>query len=274
MKYCIYCGARLPQAAPPTAGPPQPALPPARPPAAPPPARPPYAVGVRDEIAHLMAGITALYERKAVLLDLLQSGKVSERVFLKLYNEYDAKLKDFLNARVGRIKELRSELDEKSKRLSEVAVKLEELEVRHKVGEVDTNFYSQEAEKLRAEERKLVDSVKTLRINIERLEKMLAEKKSGEIRDLETNMKSHQSTIEKLVEEGKISSETFAAIKPNMDETLRLFDSLIKERKDKEKELREQLETLQTRYKLSELSIEEYERKKRELQAQIDEIWA
>jgi len=54
---------------------------------------------------------------------------------------------------------------------------------------------------------------------------------------------------------------------------IEFIESLIKDRKEKEKKLREQLETLQTRYKLSELSIEEYERRKRELQAEIDKIW-
>jgi chromosome segregation ATPase len=155
----------------------------------------------------------------------------------------------FSKVRLSRIKESINILDEKNVRLSEVAMKLEELEVRHKVAEIDTNLYSQEAEKLRAEERELTGSVKTLKTNIESLERMLADKKPGEIRDLETKLRSYDSALEKLAEEGR-------------------------ERKEKEKELREHLETLQTRYKLSELSIEEYERKKRELQTVIDEMWS
>jgi chromosome segregation ATPase len=63
-------------------------------------------------------------------------------------------------------------------------------------------------------------------------------------------------------------------VKPDIEETLKFFDSLIKEHKEKDRTLREQLETLQTRYKLSELSIEEFERKKHELQTEIDKLWA
>ncbi|MCW4020033.1 MAG: hypothetical protein NWF14_02220 [Candidatus Bathyarchaeota archaeon] len=281
MKYCIYCGAKLPQAAPPVVQPPQPGLPPAQPPTVPPPAqpparvaRPPFPVKVKDEIVSIMSGITALYEREVSLLGLFQSEQVSERVFLKLYHEYSGKLKDFLKARVSKIEDLKGKLDERNERLNEIAMKLEELEVRRKVKEIDASLFSQRAENLRAEERELLDSAKTLRTNINNLEKMLADKRPSEIRDLEANLKTYQSAFKKLIDEGKIAEETLKKIKPDIQETLKFFDSLIRDLKEKDKNLREQLETLQTRYKLSELSIEEYEKRKGELQEELDKIWA
>jgi len=270
MKYCIYCGAKLPQPAPPTVAPPTPT--PSAPLAVQPPALP--AVGVRDEFANLMSGVTALHERKAALLELFQSGQVSERVFLKLYNEYATRLSISLSTRADKMKEITSKLDGQNKRLSEVGMELEELDVRKKLGEIDAKEYSQKVDSLKKEERELGDSIKMLKENIETLKNILAEKKPSEIRDLEMNVRTYQSLLERLVEEGKISAETYEAINPDIEETLDFFDSLTKERKDREKTLREQLETLQTRYKLSELSIEEYEKKKRELQAEIDKIWA
>jgi len=270
MKYCIYCGAKLPQPAPPTVAPPTPE--PSVPLAVQPPAPP--AVGVRDEFANLMSGITTLYERKGALLELFQTGQVSERVFLRLYTEYSGKLDNLLSTRTSKMEELRSKLDERNRRLGEVGMILEELGIRQKIGEIDAKEYSQKIDSLKAEERELIDSVKTLGGNIGTLEKMLAEKKPSEVRDLEMNMRTYQSLLERLVQEGKISVETNKAIKPDIEGTLDFFNSLTRERKEREKSLREQLETLQTRYKLSELSIEEYEKKKRELQAEIDKIWA
>ncbi len=283
MKYCIYCGVKLPQWAPPTVEPPEPrpSAPPSVPPTTAPPEAPPgtrpvppaAAPGVRDEVASLMSDITSLYERKVALLDLFQSGEVSEKVFLKLYNEYSSKLGDLQRARTTKMEEMKGKLDESDSRLSEVRMRLEELEVRRKIGEIDANLYSQRAEEMRAEERELVDSVKTLTSNVDRLEKILAEKKPDEIRDLADNLRTYQNTFEKLSKEGKISKETLNTVRPGTQETLDFLDSLIRDRKEKEKNIREQLETLQTRYKLSELSIEEYERRKRELQAELDEIW-
>ena len=79
--------------------------------------------------------------------------------------------------------------------------------------------------------------------------------------------------LKDLMEKGKITDETLNKIKPDLEKTLEFFDLLIGKRKEKEKMLREQLETLQARYRLSEISIEEYERKKRELQEEIDKVW-
>ena len=281
MKYCIYCGAKLPQASPPVMKPPQrippPSLPPVTPPPVQPPKRaapPPYAMGVKDEIVNLMSGITALYMRKISLLELLQSEQVSERVFLKLYKEYSGKLKDFLNARAAKTEELRKKLEETNKRLSEISMNLEELEVRHKVGEVDSNVYTQRTEKLKADERELIEQAKILRANINSLENLLGDKRPSEIRDLETNLRTYQSTLEKMVKQGKITEETFKAVRPDIEKMFLTLGSLIKSLKEKDRNLREQLETLQTRYKLSELSIEEYERRKKEIQTEIDKLWA
>jgi len=192
---------------------------------------------------------------------------------LKLYKEYSGKLKDYLKAREAKLDELRSSLEEKRNSLSDIAMRLEELEIRAKVGEIDPATYNQQAEKLKNEERELNETVKSLNADIKALENILGDRKPSEIRDLEARLESSEAAIERMVEEGKVTSETLDAVKPDIEEMLEFIDSLIKDRKEKEKKLREQLETLQTRYKLSELSIEEYERRKRELQAEIDKLW-
>jgi len=275
MKYCIHCGARLPQAAPPTVRPTAP-VPPPLPPTVPPPTRIPPSIPpteVKDEIGSIVSGITVLIDRKVVLLNLFQSEQVSERVFGKLLNDYGGKLKDLLRSRNGKIADLRGRLGEEERRLSDVAMKLEELEVRRRVGEVDANVYAQETDRLKAEEREFTESVKTMKTNIERLARVFTERKPSEIRDLETKLPPYETAIANLAEKGKISVETLNAVRQDIKETLEFLNLLILDRKEKEKELRDQLETLQTRYKLSELSIEDYERRRRELQTEIDRIW-
>jgi len=220
-----------------------------------------------------MSGITVLYERKASLLDFFQSGEVSERVFLKLYKEYSGKLNDYLKARAAKLDELRSTLEEKRNVLSDIAMRLEEIEIRAKVGEIDPVTYNQRVEKLKTEERGLNETVNSLNADVRALENILGDMKPSEIHDLEMKIRRSKSALEKMGEEGKVTQETLEFVKSDIEGMLRFLDSLIKDRKEKEKKLREQLETLQTRYKLSELSIEEYERRKREIQAEIDKIW-
>ena len=284
MKYCIYCGAKLAQVAlppisprPPQNLPPPPSFPPTVPPPRPPSVKitsSPVSGGTEIENTALMSGITALYERKTSLLEMLRSAEISEQVFLKLFNEYNGKLSDLMNARIRRIDEQRGRLEEGNKRLAAVNADLEELGVRHKIGEIDLGVFAQKADRLKMEQQELVNSLKTFRMNLDRLGKIMTEKKPSEIRDLETKMRASYEAIQKLAGEGKISAETLNAIKSDVDETLNFFDSQIVELKEKEKGLREQLELLQTRYKLSEISIEEYEKRKREIQAEIDKVWA
>ena len=273
MVYCIYCGTKLPKPAPPV--PPQGVAkpPPQIPPSVPPPL-PPVPMMVEREIADLMTDISASYERKVSLLNMFKSGEVSEGVFSKLYDEYNSKMNNILNARIQKMEELRGKLDEKDKRLAEVGVSLEELNVRYKVGELDSQRFADILEKMKKEEKELRVSMEILRTSLNRLERMLAEKTPREILDLESKTKSCYDTLEKLVEEGKFSIETLNKIRPDIETTLSFFDSLIGDRKEKEKKLKEQLDTLNARYRVSEISIEEYEKRKRELQAEIDKIWA
>ena len=294
MTYCIYCGARLPKITPPqrVRVPPTPTrIPPARPPTppprrapslerapapptvkiSPPPAAPPE---VKSEILSLMSDITKYYERKISLLGIFSSGEVSERVLLKLYDEYTNKLNDLLNVRARKLDELKSDLEGKSNRLDDIKMGIEELEVRHKIGEVDSQKFNERVNMLRMEENRLQNTLKELKMNVDHLGKMLGKKPTREILNFDTKTKSCYDAIGKLAEEGKITSEALGKIKPDIEKMSEFFDSLIGGRKEKERTLREQLETLQARYRVSEISIEEYERKKRELQEEIDKVWA
>jgi len=255
---------------------PAPKAPPRVPPTVPPPVSKPPAPtpsGVEREISDLMSNISTYYSRKVSLLDLLRSGEVSERVFLKLYEEYSGRLNDLLNARVSRMEELRRQLEERDKRFDEVKLTLEELEVRHKIGELDDKTFSERAERLRAEEKSLEASVKALRANLDHLERLFSDMSPKEILNLEGRIRACYDSLDRLVEEKRISRETADKIKPDLEEALNLIDAIIGERKERERRLREQLEALHARYRVSEISIEEYERRKREIQEEIDKIW-
>ncbi len=214
-----------------------------------------------------------MHERKAALLDFFISGEVSERVFIKLYKEYSGKLNDYLKVRMAKLEELKDSLEEKKNLLSDIAMKREEIEIRTKVGEIDAATYNRKVEELRDEERRLSESINSLNANIRALENIFGDKRPSELRDLEIKLKKFKSSLRKMSEEGKVTRETLNFVMEDLEKTLKLLDSLLKDRKEREMRIREQLETLQTRYKLSELSIEEYERRKRELQAEIDKIW-
>lgn len=281
MKYCIYCGAQLSiPVQPPRTERPQPMeAPPPVPPLVPPPTAQPTPavsppVGLEGEIANLMSNISMLYTRKVSLFKLFQSGEVSESIFLKLYNEYSGKLSELLNTRVRRLEELRRRLDEINRRLNDVALNIEELSVRYKIGEVDLNTFSQRSEKLKVEQRELENMARSVKANLERLEKLLGDKTPSEIRDMANNLQAAYDDMKSKVEEGKISSGVLNNVRADVEETIIFLDSLIREKREKEKVLREELEALQARYKIGEITIEEYEKRKKELQEEINKVWS
>lgn len=280
MRYCIYCGAQLPTAAaqverpkPMEAPPPVPPLvPPPTPSVQPSPAAPPLA-GLEGEAASLMSNISTLYTRKIALFKLFQSGEVSESIFLKLYNEYSGKLSEMLNARVRKLEELRRRLEDIDRRLNDIALNLEELSVRYKIGEVDLNTFSQRSEKLKVEQREYENMARSIKAALERLERMLGDKSPSEIKDMESSLQAAYEAIKRMVEEKKVSSNVLNSIRVDVEETLAFLDSLIRDRKAREKALREDLEALHARYKIGEITIEEYERRKREIQEEIGKVW-
>lgn len=253
--------------------------PPPVPPLVPPPTAQPTPavsppVGLEGEIANLMSNISMLYTRKVSLFKLFQSGEVSESIFLKLYNEYSGKLSELLNTRVRRLEELRRRLDEINRRLNDVALNIEELSVRYKIGEVDLNTFSQRSEKLKVEQRELENMARSVKANLERLEKLLGDKTPSEIRDMANNLQAAYDDMKSKVEEGKISSGVLNNVRADVEETIIFLDSLIREKREKEKVLREELEALQARYKIGEITIEEYEKRKKELQEEINKVWS
>jgi len=267
--YCIYCGTKLPpKPAPPAIPPPSPSAPPK------PAVTPPPPLAGPEDINELMTKISLQYIRKIALLGLLQAKEVSEKVFLKLYDEYTGKLTNFLGVRARIMERLRSELEDKRKRYDEVKTLLEELEVRQKIGEIGFQEFTTKAESLKIKAGEFEKSLSEIKGNIGRLEYIFFGKTPREIFDLEKKARTCHENLERLVKEEALSKESLEKIKPDIENTLELLNSLIIDQKKRQKALQEELETLETRYRVGEVPLEQYEKRKRELTEEIEKIWA
>lgn len=229
---------------------------------------------VKGDVRELMASISLRYTRKVALLDLLRSKAVSEKVFLKLYDEYTERLQGSMGLRARVLDRLRSELDGRKKRYVEVKTFMEELEVRHKIGEISSDGFTRRAEALQSEVTGLENAISGLRDDLDHLERLFIDKTPKEIFDLETRAKACYESLDRLVEEKVLTGETQEKIKPDVESMLDLLNTLVADRKKKEKALQEELETLETRYRVGEVPIEQYETRKRELQSQLEKVWA
>ena len=59
----------------------------------------------------------------------------------------------------------------------------------------------------------------------------------------------------------------------DLEAVLNIFDSIIGDKKQRENELRDELSTLEARYKVGEITISEFEGHKRRINADLDQIW-
>ena len=256
--YCIYCGAELPREF-----------------------RREKAATVRAptppvslDVAQLMSGIMKYYTWKIRLFGVLKDGGVSESVFKRLFEEYVSNLNRLMKERNERLESYLTELKEKQKRLNEIKMTLEELKVRCAVGEINEDEYRLKVPDLESEAVKLEDEVKTLKRHVDYLNNVFAGKSPKEVLELEEVARECYGSVDELVNKGVISWETGEEVKKDLEETLKFFETVIGDRKEREKALREELSTLEARYKVGEISIAEYERAKREIKAELEKIWS
>jgi len=264
--YCVHCGAELPKPTSPKVPAPTALRKPEITKAA-------ISMEAQKGLRELMSNISLYYARKVALLDMLQSKEISEGVFLRLYNDYDSKLRNALNARAKIMERLKAELSEKERRFSEMKLFLEELGVRHRIGEISRQEFTEKSEFVQFQLNNLEERLKRVKEDLSHLNKMFIGVNPRDIFDLEQKTKTCYGALEKLVEENFLTKETAEKIRPDIKGMVEVLGSLTTGRKERQKVLQEELETLEARYRVGEVPIEDYEKRRRELHSQLEKIW-
>ena len=228
---------------------------------------------VDPEIRSLMEDLKNYFIWKIKLVDVLCKGDVSEPVFTKLFEEYQSKINSLTQVRNQKIEQLREGFDKKKEELKEAKLKLEELRVRCAVGEIDRTELESRAPELEEKIRKLEAETSYVDAQLACLNNLLGGKTPKEIMELEKTARRCYESIKTLVDEGKISEKIAENLSKDLDAVLKIFDSMIGEKKREEEKLREELSTLEARYKVGEISISDFEKRKREILAKLEKIW-
>lgn len=224
-------------------------------------------------VSKLMKTISSFYTWKVKLLSLLSSDKVSSEIFLKLYSEYSRKLNDLLNKRVRKIEEVRSELKGKEAELEELKASLKELEIRHMVGELNTEDFRGFADRVKLRMERVENAVRDLNSNLSALERILIDKSPKEVYEMEKKTRNAYEKLESMILEERFSREGAQRVRSDMESMLENFDSINKPRKEKLREIQDKLVILNTRFKVGEIAIEVYEKRRRELEDQLVKVW-
>lgn len=228
---------------------------------------------VEPEIQTLMEDLQNNFIWKIKLIDVLCAGDVSEVVFTKLFDEYQSKINSLIQLRNQKIEHFRDGLDTKKEEHKEAKFKLEELRVRCAVGEIDKTELERMAPDLENKVESLATETSYVDAQLDRLNNLLWGKTPKEIMEIEKSARQSHEFLKTLIDTGKISEKMAETLSNDLEAALKVFDSIIGEKKREEEKLMEKLSALETRYKIGEISISDFENSKRETLLKLEKIW-
>jgi len=122
------------------------------------------------------------------------------------------------------------------------------------------------------------ENIEDLKREIGRLEETLIEPSLDKLRvtplelfEQEQKVRQIQRGMSELVAEGRVSEALMGELEEDIVEILKFLSSLVRD--NEEAELRSEMETLDVRFKIGEISESELDSMKREIMAKLDRIW-
>lgn len=249
--YCKFCGKPL-EAKPesPIMEKTAPAITPSQEPTIPPQEIVPPMQEVAEE-RKIVEQLSAFYNWRNKLIELFLNGEASPDVFVDIYKEYRTRIQAVNEKRTQMIREL-------EEKINDLTVKLENLKIRHEVGEVPDRQYITEKLNIDRELSKLKPKLNILHnaFNI----------KIAEVPRYEARIRELKEAVSEKGAAGGLTNEDVVMIASDLDEILESLQSLM----EVHKRLTKELEKVELRYKVGELTDEEYEAMKQKIQRQME----
>ncbi len=205
------------------------------------------------------------------LVDMITEIGISEEVFTKIYNEYSTEVE-----RLGNIMEERrvassEEYARKKAELSEMETAHEELSVRVAVGQLPSRALQRRTPISKERMDGLTRDIKRLETTLSKLDDVMGDIYPEDKRNLEDIARKSLRSLDGLVVEGKISRELSERLREDLTSALALFRAP-EEKRETESALRDELETLEVRYKVGEITLEEFESMKTAILDKINRL--
>jgi hypothetical protein len=205
------------------------------------------------------------------LCTIFKEQEIPERVFSNIWEGYGKEVSR-LQRTIEEIKGThRASYMEKKAELDDAELKLDELRVRVAIGELTESDLLIRTPGIRG-------NVDNLRSEVTRLEERMREKEAKrpgespkEMFEHEQSAKAFVVSIDGLITEGKLSEELGTKLGTEMDEIREFFSSMVGD--PIERDLMNELETLDVRYKVGEITLAEMESLKGDIVAKLERQW-
>lgn len=184
------------------------------------------------------------------LLEIFLNGEASPDVFLDVYKEYREKIQTIDSKRRELIESLQQ-------RMNELTTRLEQLKVRHEVGEISDRQYITDKLAIDRELSKIKPKLNLLH--------NIFDVKLADIPSFEEKVRGLREAIAEKGESMGLSSEDVKMIVEDLDQTLESLKDLL----NLHKKLKKELDKLELRYRIGELTEEEYQAAKQKIERQM-----
>jgi len=184
------------------------------------------------------------------LLEVFLNGEASSDIFLDVYKEYQAKIQSINSKRV----ELMSSFQQ---RLNELTTKLEQLRVRHEIGEVSDKQYITEKLSIDREVSKIKPKLNILH--------NFFDVKLADLPSYEEKIKNLRDQISEKGKSLGLNDEDISMIVEDLNQTLESLKDLL----ELHKKLKRELDKIELRYRIGELTEEEYRSAKQKIERQM-----
>lgn len=205
------------------------------------------------------------------LVDMITEIGVSEEVFTKIYNEYSTEVERLGNILEERRAASSEEYARKKAELSEMETAHEELSVRVAVGQLPSRALQRRTPISKERMDGLTRDIKRLETTLSKLDDLMGDIYPEDKRNLEDIARKSLRSLDGLVVEGKISRELSERLREDLTSALALFRAP-EEKRETESALRDELETLEVRYKVGEITLEEFESMKTAILDKINRL--
>lgn len=220
------------------------------------------------EINRLTKEILNYYKYIIKLCEILSGEGLPQKVFSSIYEDYRENIRKLRKRRDEKWGQYKERYQRKKEELESAELELDELRIRVNIGEIDESDLVKKAPRI--EER-----IETIKREVSRFEKLLKapdhkaiEVPAKEIIEHENKVMDLVSSIEALVSSGRISKELGERLNSDLENLVEMLSSLV--RGQEGTDLRDELEMLEARFKVGELSASEFKAMKEEVVKKLE----
>lgn len=190
------------------------------------------------------------YNWRHKLIELFLNGEASPEIFMDIYREYRARIQAINAKRLEMIKSL-------EQKMNELNTRLEQLKIRHEIGEISDRQYITDKLAIDRELSKIKPKLNMLH--------NVFDVRLADVPSYEEKLRRLRDEISSRGKSMGLSEDDVAMIVGDLEETLESLKDLV----EMHKKLKRELDKLELRYRIGELTEEEYQAAKQKIERQM-----